>query len=168
MAEITIQKSRGADLTWVWAIAAIVSIVGFMAWLFVNKPVSTAVVTDDAAAEEVVAATPAALAAISMTPDQFTSGPVKVDQLGVTALLGQRVFWAMPEGASPVLVVVGPEVTDIGWVAEGTTVSSVTATVQPVSEPVLDGLVATGALLAEGKSQAVFSQYYLAVNQVTP
>jgi len=166
MAEITIQKNKGTDLSWLWAIGAILSIAAFMAWLFVNKPVQAAVVTEDEV-EEVVA-TPAALAAIANTPDQFTSGPVKVDQLGVTALLGQRVFWSMPDGASPVLVVVGPEVADISWIAEGTTVSSVTATVQPVSEPVLDGLVSTGALLAEGKSQAVFSQYYLAVNQVTP
>lgn len=166
MAEITIQKSKGADLTWVWAIAAIASIIGFMAWLFVNKPASTAVMTE--AAEEVVAATPATLAAISNAPDHFGSDPVQVDQLNVAALLGQRVFWAMPEGASPVLVVVGPEVADLSWIAEGNTVSSVIGTVEAVTEPILDSLVSTGALLAEGKSQAVFSQYYLAINEVTP
>lgn len=166
MAEITIQKSKGADLTWVWAIAAIASIIGFMAWLFVNQPASTAVNTE--AAEEVVAATPATLAAIANAPDHFGSDPVQVDQLNVAALLGQRVFWAMPEGASPVLVVVGPEVADVSWVAEGNTVSSVIGTVEAVTEPILDSLVSTGALLAEGKSQAVFSQYYLAINEVTP
>ncbi len=169
MAEITMEKSKGVDLTWLWALAAIVSIGALMVWLFTNRPTGTTVVTDDAQVAEVAVAEPATVeaAAVSNAPGDFAGQSVRIENLPVSASLGTRVFWSMPDGGNLLLVIVGPEVTDIAWATEGNT-ASVTGTVQPVTEAYLSTLVAEQSLLVDGLGQAATAPFYLGVNQVTP
>jgi len=163
MADISIEKR--ADLTWVWAIAAIVATVGLMVWLFSTKPANVPVAAAPEAepVEAVAELTP--LASIGAGPDQFVGRELEVASVPVTAALGQRTFWADIPGASPFLVVIGPAVQDVSWIREGST-ATLRGTVQPVTEAVLDGLVTAGALLPEGRSQAVFATHYFSASEV--
>jgi hypothetical protein len=46
MADLSIETGRdSADLTWIWALGAIVSVAALMLWLFLSRPAETAVVT---------------------------------------------------------------------------------------------------------------------------
>lgn len=163
------EKSKGVDLTWLWALAAVISIGALMVWLFNNRPTGTTVVTDDADVAAVAVAEPTTVeaAAVSNAPGDYSGQTVRIANLPVSASLGTRVFWSMPEGGNLLLVIVGPEVTDIGWATEGST-ASVTGTVQPVSQAHLSTLVAEQSLLVDGLNQAATAPYYLGVNQVSP
>jgi hypothetical protein len=170
MADISIEKGKDrADLTWVWALAAIVAIGALMLWLFVSRPTETAVVTESDTAD--VAEAPAGeavdLTLLASTPDQYVGRQVRVVNVPVTAQLGPRAFWTQPQNLSPFLVVVGPEVTDVTWLTEGSA-ATLEGTVQPVTEADLDRLVTEQALLPEGRSQAVFATHYLAVARANP
>src|SRR5690606_20081773 len=149
----TIEK-QPSNLTWVWALAAILATGGLMVWLFTTRPAPGAsVATSRDSVTEEVAAPPAAavgLAAVGTTPAEFMGRQLRVSNLPVTAPIGSRVFLADVPGASPLLVVVAPDVADASWVTEGTTVAAAEGTIEAVSEEKLDELVASQALLAEG------------------
>jgi hypothetical protein len=171
MAEITMEKSsdKGFDLTWLWALAAIASIGALMVWLMANRPEGTTVVTDDAEVAEVAVAEPTLVeaAAVSNAPADYVAQNVRIASLPVSASLGSRVFWSMPDGGNLLLVIAGPEVTDVSWATEGNTVS-VTGSVQPVTEAYLSSLVAEQALLVDGLNQAATASHYLRVDRVNP
>ena len=168
MADISIEK-QPSNLTWVWALAAIIATGGLMFWLYASRPAPGSTVaagTETPAEVAAPAAEPAELAAVGATPANFMGRQLRVSNLPVTAPIGSRVFLADVPGASPLLVVVDPAVADVSWVAEGTTVSAAEGTIEAVSEQILDSLVASGALLAEGRGMAVFSTHYLNVTNV--
>ncbi len=163
------EKSKGVDLTWLWALAAVVSIGALMVWLYANRPTGTTVVTDSPEVAEVAVAEPTTVeaAAVSNAPGDYSGQTVRIADLPVSASLGTRVFWSMPEGGNLLLVIVGPEVSDIAWATEGNA-ATVTGTVQPVSQAYLSELVAQQALLVDGLNQAATAPFYLGVDQVTP
>jgi hypothetical protein len=168
MADISIEKGP-SNLSWVWALAAILATGGLMFWLFTTRPPegSTAVTTDpETPAEAPPVAEPAELAAVGAAPANFMGRPLRISNVPVTAPIGSRVFLADVPGASPMLVVVAPEVTDVSWVTEGSTVAAAEGTVEAVSEQKLNELVTSGALLAEGRNMAIFSTHYLNVTNV--
>ena len=171
MADISVEHKKGGDLTWIWAAAAIVAVVALMAWLYSTRDTagtSAAVVPADTAGA-VAETGPAGieLSAIGGTPDQFVGQEVRVDAVPIAAVLGDRGFWADIPGQNPFLVIVGPGVSDVSWVAAGDTVG-VQGTVQPVSEEVV-GQWVSGQVIREGAApEASFATHYLEVSQATP
>ena len=170
MADISIEK-QPSNLTWVWALAAVLATAGLMFWLFTTRPAedTTAATTEpETPAEVAPPAEPAELAAIGAAPANFMGRTLRVSNVPVTAPIGSRVFLADVPGGSPMLVVVSPEVPDVSWVTEGTTIAAAEGTIEAVSEPKLDSLIASQALLPEGRPMAVFSTHYFNVARVEP
>lgn len=172
MADISVEQKKGGDLTWIWAAAAIIAIVALMAWLFSTREAAeTAVVTDtgaDTTAVAEAAGPPATdLAAVGGTPDQFVGQEIRVENVPIAAVLGDRGFWAEIPGQNPFLMVVGPEVTDAGWVAAGDTVS-LSGTVQPVTEEVVNEWVTAGSIREGASAEASFATHYMQVTQAEP
>lgn len=170
MADISVERKKGGDLTWIWAAAAIVAVVGLMAWLYSTRELATTAAVVPADTTEAVADTgPAAteLAAIGGAPDQFVGQEVRVDEVPIAAVLGDRGFWADIPGQNPFLVIVGAAVPDASWVAAGDTVA-VEGTVQPVTEEIVAQWV-SGQVIREGAApEASFATHYLEVAEATP
>jgi hypothetical protein len=178
MADISVEKERkqgGGGLTWLWAIAAIVAVVGLMAWLFSTQPTETQVVTTDGEVADTMAAPGGAgaaagaeaaeLPAIGATPDAFMGREVRVSDVEVAAVLGDRGFWANVPGANPFLVILGPEVADTGWLASGATVT-VEGTVEPVTDDALNQWVQGQTIRTAARDEASFATHFLQVNQI--
>lgn len=171
MADISVQKKSGADLTKVWAAAAIIAILALMGWLFSQDTTSTTAApgADDADTAEVEAAPTGEaveLSAIGTAPDQFVGRTIQTT-VPVTVALGDRGFWADVPGNNPFLVIVGPEVEDVSWIAQGGS-ASVVGTVQPVTEAELDAWISSQAIQPEARDQAAFVTHYLSVSSATP
>lgn len=172
MAEITVEQKKGGDFTWVWAAAAVVAVVGLMVWLFSTRDLatSTAVVptegTDSTAvAEPTIAATE--LAAIGATPDQFVDQEVRVEQVPVAAVLGNRGFWAEIPGANPFLMVLSEDVSDVSWLAANDTIA-LSGVVHPVTEEVVNEWVEGEWIRPGASAEASFATHYLEIDQATP
>lgn len=164
MADISVKK--GTDLTWLWAIAAVIAVGALMAWLYVNRPADTGVVMTDAedttASVETAAATAVELEAVGAAPADYVGQQIQVADVPVTVLLGPKAFWADVPGQSPLFVAVDSSVEDASWVTEGATLS-VEGSVQPITPEALDAMVQSQALLPEGRMQAEIATHYLNV-----
>ncbi|MQA90698.1 MAG: hypothetical protein GEU90_10745 [Gemmatimonas sp.] len=177
MADISVEREQkqSGNFTWIWAIAAIVAVVGLMAWLFSTQPTATEVVTADGALTETPAETaePAStdageaveLPAIGATPDAYMGRELRVSGVEVAAVLGTRGFWADVPGANPFLVILGPEVDDASWLTGGATVT-LEGTVEPVTDTELDAWVEGETIRTAARDEASFATHFLQVNQV--
>jgi hypothetical protein len=168
MADISIQQKKqgGADLSWVWAAAAIAAVAGLMVWLATTQPVATTVVT---APSDTAAVAPAAetveLSALGAAPEQYAGREIQVANVPVTAPLGNRAFWADVPNGSPLLVVVDPSIQDASWVQSNAT-ATLQGTIQPVTPEAINGWVQQNQLLSEARPQAEFAQHHFAVTSV--
>lgn len=176
MADISVEQKPAGQLTWVWALAAIVAVIALMVWLASTRDLvtQTAVETETTEAADSLAAAEAAgleateLSAIGNTPDQFVDQEVRVQNVAVAAVLGDRGFWAEIPGANPFLMVVGPAVSDVSWIAAGDTVSALEGAVHPVTEEAVAEWV-EGEMIREGAAaEASFATHYLEVNTAEP
>jgi hypothetical protein len=169
MADISVQKKNGSDLTWVWAAAAVVAIVALMAWLLSTQDQGTtsAAPVESDTAETVVAAEAVELSAVGGAPDQHVGRTLQISEVPVAAQLGDRGFWADVPGANPFLVILGPSVADVSWLAPGAS-PAVVGTVQPVTEAELDAWVQGSVLQPDARDQAAFATHYLLVSEATP
>jgi hypothetical protein len=171
MADISVEKKQGADLNWLWALVAVLAVVGLMFWLATNQQTSTQVLTgadngtgvaaDPASTAEVVD-----LSLLSADPAPYTGRQVRVADVTVAAVLGERAFWADVPGANPFLVVLGAEVSETGWVQGGATVNTLEGTIQTVDEAVLDQWVQGQVIRPVARDEASFASHYLNATQV--
>lgn len=169
MADISVEKKQGVNLTWLWALAAVAAIAALMVWLFANQPDSTAVVTNTAA-DSVTAADSASvqsvsLATIAAAPDTYLGQEVRLEDVTVAALLGNRGFWAEVPGANPFLVILGPETGDVSWLAAGAT-PTVSGVVEAVTPEEVNIWVQTMAIAETAAAEAGFATHYLRVSAV--
>ena len=171
MADISVQKKSGGDLTWVWATAAVIAIIGLMAWLVSTQDSATTTAATTAADTVADVTAPAAetveLSAVGAAPDQFVGRTLQIESVPVAAPLGNRGFWADIPGANPFLVIVDPSVSDVSWVGSGGA-PSVVGTVQPVTETELDTWIQGNYIQADARPQAAFATHYLLVSEATP
>ncbi|MEX2583377.1 MAG: hypothetical protein WD766_08885 [Gemmatimonadota bacterium] len=172
MADISVEQKQGGSASWIWAIAAVVAVVGLMGWLFTTQTTTTQVVTEDAVVADTLAdgsaepeAEAAELAAIGAAPDSFAGRELRVDGVEVAAVLGNRGFWADVPGSNPFLVILGPEVTDAEWLESGATVA-VEGTVEPVTDAALNEWVEAEAIRTAARDEASFATHFLQVNEV--
>jgi hypothetical protein len=175
MADISVEKKKGGDLTWVWALVAVLAVGGLMVWLATSQQTTTQVVsgvgTDTVAGAPGaggVAAEPVDMSALSADPEPFTGRRVQASNVSVAAVLGDRAFWADVPGANPFLVVVGAEVASTDWLTAGATLSRLEGTVQPVSDAELNQWVEGQVIRPEARDEASFASHYLNAVQVTP
>lgn len=174
MADISVQEKRGTDLSKVWAAAAIIAILALMGWLFSTESTTTTAVpgtevdsAEVAAADAPVGAEAVELETLGSAPDQYVGQTIQTT-VPVAVVLGQRGFWAeVPGGGNPFLVVVGPDVEDVGWIAPGGS-ASVVGSVQPVTDAEVDSWVTTQIIQEEARPQAAFATHYLSVSSATP
>jgi hypothetical protein len=174
MADISVEKKQGGgDLTWVWALVAVLAVGGLMLWLATNQQTTTQIVSGIGAdtvpgAPAAAAGEPVDLATLSADPEPFTGRQVQASNVSVAAVLGNRAFWADVPGANPFLVVVGPEVAATDWLNAGATLSTVQGAVQPVTDAELNQWVEGQVIRPEARDEASFASHYLNANQITP
>jgi hypothetical protein len=171
MADISVEQRSGGQKTWIWALVAIVAVIGLMAWLARESAEigrTAAIVEADAAAaaaaddeEEAAAGTQTAeLAELANNPDAYAGQTVRVLSVPVAAPLGPRAFWADIPGQNPFLVVLGTNVTGVQMPVSGQQYN-LTGTVQPVTEQNIQDW-ATGGTISEGsRDEASFATHYL-------
>jgi hypothetical protein len=171
MADISVEKKQGADLNWLWALVAVLAVGGLMVWLATNQQTTTQVVTgagNDTAVAAGAASTAEAvdLSLLSADPDPYTGRQVRVSDVTVAAVLGERAFWADVPGANPFLVVLGAAVAETGWVEGGASVNALEGTIQAVDEAVLDQWAQGQVIRPEARDEASFASHYLNTSQV--
>lgn len=157
-----------AQQTWVWALVAVLSVVGLMWWLAsASESVrETAVVqetpgrTDDPAAGGAPAAEAAELGGIAAAPEGFVGRRIEVDGVQVAATLGPRAFWADVPGANPFLVLFTPDMTQQVQLASGQRLN-VQGSVAAVTDSLLDVWVQSGAIRSQARDEAAFATHYL-------
>ncbi len=169
MADISVQKKSGTDLSKVWAAAAIVAIVALMAWLLSMQPAADTAVApvEDEEVAEAAAPTGEAveLSALGTAPDQYVGQTVQTT-VTVAAPLGDRGFWAEVPGGNPFLVVVDQAAGDAGWISSGSS-ASVVGTVEAVDEAALDSWITNMMIQPEARDQAAFATHFLSVTSAT-
>lgn len=170
MADISVQKKSGTDLSKVWAAAAVVAIIALMGWLLaIRPPPEEAVIpTDDVETAEVAAPAGEAVevAALGTDPEQYVGQTVETT-VTVAAPLGDRGFWADVPGGNPFLVIVDQGAGDPGWISSGSS-ADVVGTVEAVDEAALDSWITNLMIQPEARDQAAFATHYLSVTSVTP
>jgi hypothetical protein len=170
MADISVERKKGGEFTWIWAGAAILAVVGLMAWLFTTQPTTTQVVTGpagDTAAEAESTAQVVNLAEVGANPDAFAGREVRVENATVAAVLGNRGYWADVPGANPFLVIIDPTAGDAGWIAGGAS-RTLEGTVHPVTDEELETWVLSQAIRPEARDEASFATHYLRATRATP
>lgn len=165
MADISVENKTGSDLTWLWAVGAIIAVLALMAWLFSTRDLTTQVVTTDAAADSAAEAASSAeavdLATLGAAPDQYSGRVLSVENVPVAVALGNRSFWAEVTGANPLLVVVGPEAPDVSWIQAGES-ANLEGTVEPVTEEAISRWIGDGQTMQpDAAEQASFATHYL-------
>ena len=100
MADISVERKNGggsSGLTWIWAIAAVASVLGLMVWLLSTQGTTTTVVTEGATTDSLAAGAPAPaggtaetadLPAIGAAPDSYMGRELQVAGVEVAAVLG--------------------------------------------------------------------------------
>jgi hypothetical protein len=141
-----------------------------MGWLLSTQDANVATVAGagaDTAAEAEPEIASVELATVGANPAEFEGQQIAVSEVPVASVLGSRGFWADVPGANPVLVILGAAVPDASWLAVGAS-PSVVATVEPVTEEVLDSWIQGQVLVPDARNQAAFATHYLQVSQATP
>lgn len=166
MADISVEQKKSGTFSRIWAAVAILAVLGLMLWLFTNQQTTTQVVQtrdtveDPAAVEGPGSAEVVQLSALGANPDGFVGREVRVTNVEVASVLGNRAFWADVPGANPFLVVLAPEAGDASWVANEAT-STLQGTVEPVTDTELDAWVQSQAIRPEARDEAGFATHYL-------
>lgn len=163
MAEISVEKNNAGRASWIWAAAAIIAVVGLMAWLFSAQEDPRVVTAGDSVVEEATVDT-VSLAVVNGAPEEYYGETIFVSAADIASVLGTRAFWADVPGQNPFLVVVNPEVPDASWVSAGETVE-LEGVVRPVTEQDLDQWVQSGSMHPDARSQAAFVTHYLQVTR---
>lgn len=171
MADINVEAKQGGNMRLILAGGAIIAIVALMVWLFSTQTTTTQVVTDDTIGtdavevEEASTAEVAELSAVGANPDAFAGRPIRVDDVDVAAILGERGFWADVPGANPFLVILAAEAGDAGWL-DGDAELDMEGTVEPVTDEVLDAWVADGTIREQARDEAAFATHYFNATDV--
>jgi len=169
MADISVEKKKSGDFTWIWALIAVAAVGGLMIWLASTQETITQVATTGAdtapAGASAAVATPVDLPTLGAAPESFSGQRVRVSNATVAAVLGNRAFWADVPGANPFLVVLGPAVADVTWLAAGAT-TTLEGVVGPVVEADLDQWVQGQSIRPEARDEASFASHYLNAEQV--
>lgn len=169
MADISVQKKNGPDLTKVWAAAAVLAIIALMGWLMSTQDDARSTVAMPVAEDTVEApvAESVDLTVLGGAPDQYVDRQILIAGVPVAARLGNRGFWADIPGANPFLVIVDPAVQDVAWIDPGNE-RTLQGMVRPVTDATLDTWVQSNAIQSDARDQAAFASHYLHVSQVMP
>lgn len=170
MADISVQQKKAGSFTWLWAVVAIAAIIGLMIWLATQQGTSALVGESGAGSSAAVQETGAQaeavdLATVGAEPNRFQGREIRVSGVPVAAVLGNRAFWADVPGANPVLVILGPQVQDTGWLNVSAVVN-VLGSVEPVNDAVVGEWVQNETIRPGARDEASFATHYLLVDQV--
>jgi hypothetical protein len=164
MADISVEKKPAGDFTWLWAAAAILAVVGLMAWLLSTRQAAVQVVTDERSPTEEVdpttAAETVAISALAAAPAQYADREVRVEGATVAAVLGERGLWVDVPGGNPFLTILGPEIPGEPFIMTDQRVN-LEGTVQPVTEADLDRWVQQNIIRQAARDEASFAEHYL-------
>jgi hypothetical protein len=173
MADIDVVQKPAGNLTWVWALVAILAVGGLLVWLAVqSERVTTAAVVQEDAPGRGAAAAPAAgdaepaeLGEVAAAPDPFIGRRLRFEEVEVAASLGPSAFWGNVPGANPFLVVFSPNVTEQPQLESGQTFT-IQGVINEVNEAALDEWVQSGAIRPGARDEAGFATHYLLAEQI--
>jgi hypothetical protein len=168
MADIDVVQKPAGNLAWLWALIAVLSVAGLMAWLAVQSDrTTTAALVQEQPGERRARGGPAAerveIAALAANPDTYQGERIQVDA-AVAAQLGPRAFWGDVRGANPFLIV-ATEGAGLAGVQAGN-VYTVQGMVVTVTESAVDRWVAEGAVGEGARDEATFATHALLVDEV--
>ena len=170
MADTTVERDKGGNLTWLWALLAVLAVIGLMVWLASQDVEEGPVAVEEESAVVAEGATTGAeaaeLTAIAAAPATFEGRPVQVNGVNVAASLGTRTFWADVPGANPFLVVLAPAVANPEAAAIGSTVG-LQGTVVPVTPELISEWVQQGALNEGARAEAEFATHAIQAERLT-
>jgi hypothetical protein len=164
MADIDVVQKPAGNLTWLWALVAVLAVGGLMAWLAVQSDrTTTAAVVQEQPAEVVDPVDAVQLGALAGDPAAHEGREIRVEA-PVAAQLGPRAFWGDVPGANPFLVVLTAD-TPAPALEPGRTVT-VEGWVLPVTDQLVDEWIAAGALTEGARAEATFATHALVADRV--
>lgn len=162
-------QTRGAAgrFTTPLAVLAVVSVLGFLYWLYVTaEPTAVAVVEEAPADTAFAAVAPTDWATFATGPRSYVGMRLRFDEIKVVSRLGNAAFWTNLPDETPFLVRL-----DSALVAQGFAVTSgdlvrIIGTVHEMTDSVLDAWQQSGVLADEmQRAEAEFATLFIEVER---
>lgn len=163
-------SSRGEASTIVWALAAVVVVVGFVAWLSMTAEPSVSPLTmeDDTTAAGPAAASPVTAGDFEPNVDTYRGRTIELQDVPVVQHMGQSIVWVELPSGSPFLVKVSDAVAANGLPAAQSRVH-VVGIVREKSPALLQQWQDSGILESAGqRTQAEFGSSYIEATAIRP
>jgi hypothetical protein len=164
------QSGRRSDAgnSTIWMIVALAAVVGLIIWLMLATQRLDDRVGIENGMEEVDGepATTVTAQELEADPAAHEGTRVRLQNVQVDNMLGQRTFWANAGEARQFLVVVSAA--QSGAIDAGARLSVVEGTVRTRTDEELDRWIQEGALRADARDDALFATHYLQAGRVVP
>ena len=166
------------SLTWLWALAALVVIAGFLVWLGVaSEPSQVAVVEEEGEATEQQAeaamgggATVVPRDTLAANKARFAGQNVEVQRVEATGRLGPRIFWGelgTPSRQVPILVRMDSAAAAATDSVPTGTFYNIAGVVQAMTDSLATAWGEAGEFAGEGEQmQATFADFYIQASAV--
>jgi hypothetical protein len=168
MAEKSLARGAGGQLTWLWMLLALVMIGGFLAWLSVTaEPTSVAVAERSSSDDSGGPTLRVSLAQLSNNPLAFQGQHVEVAEVAVASRVGDRLFWTQFPNNTPFLTKLNDALVGQGVTVRSGEVLTVTGRILPMSDSIMNAWKADGTLQTpDQQMEAEFATSFLEVDAV--
>lgn len=174
MADESRKAKSSGSLTWLWMILALISVVGFLAWLgMASEPTSVAVVETEEEEAEIMAPGASIVPKDTLAANKpaYEAQLIQVPNVVATGSLGPRVFWGELGDASnqvPILIRLD-SVAAAGIQTQMGAAYTVAGLLFPMSDSLAGAWYEEGLLEGEGeRMQAGFADYYIQASHIRP
>ncbi len=160
---------EGGIPSWAFALVAVLGVAGFLFWLSsAAQPAATVAVTEG---DDTTAAAPGGLTGevvslqqIAANTDTLQGRDLVLQDVAVSAAMGQQAFWVDLPNQQPFLIKVG-EGAAAGSFQQGDTVD-VAGRIVPMTDSVISAWTTTGAITQNQEAEARFATSFLQATTV--
>lgn len=145
------------------AVLAVMSVLGFLYWLYVTAEPTTVAVVEEAPEDTAFAAmAPTDWATFATGPKSYVGMRLRFDGIAVVSRLGSAAFWTTLPNETPFLVRVDSALVAQGFAVTGGDVVRIIGTVHEMTDSVLDAWQESGVLADEmQRAEAEFATLFI-------
>ncbi len=165
MADIKVERTDGrGGTTWILAALSVIAVVAFLWWLSVKAQpteVQVAEAADSTGTQAPIDATEVSLNQLASDVDGYRGQTIRVPDMEVASLVGQHAFWVQLPNSVPFLVKLDSTAMPSRAQLQTGSRLTVTGTVLPMSDSVLNAWVSQGTITDSQKNEASFATTFM-------
>lgn len=164
----TERRSSSGQGTWIWMLASLLAIGGFMYWLGASaQPSGPQVVEEDVGTDSGIAAATVALDDLVNELTTYVGTDVRLEGISVASRLGSQAFWTTTSKGMPFLIKLAPALVADEVSVEGAASVTVAGRVLMMSDSVLSAWEEEGAIANEShRMEAEFATGFIEAVEV--